>query len=48
MNITWLRLEKTNIRVILRHSGKYQAIKEDKYYGYFEKVNSWSSVNMVA
>jgi hypothetical protein len=40
--------EEDKQRVILRHIGKYQATKEDKYCGYFEKVNSLSSVNMVA
>jgi hypothetical protein len=35
-------------RVIPRHSGKDQATNEDKYWGCFEKVNSLSSVNMVA
>jgi hypothetical protein len=34
--------------MILRDSNKYQATKEDKYWGYFEKVISWSPVNMVA
>jgi hypothetical protein len=31
MNIIWLTIKKTNKRMILRHSGKYQATKEDKY-----------------
>jgi hypothetical protein len=48
MDIIWLTLEKTNIWMILRHNGKYKATKEDKYWGYFEKVNSWSPVQIVA
>jgi hypothetical protein len=48
MNIIWLTVEETNIWVILRYSGKYEATKEDKYWRYLEKVNSWSLVNMVA
>jgi hypothetical protein len=31
MDVIWLTLEKTNIWMILRHSGKYQAKKENKY-----------------
>jgi hypothetical protein len=48
MNIIWLTLKKATKHVILVQSNKYQAINEDKYLGYFAKINIMPPIIVVA